>query len=41
LEASLGFAGRLVWYPGEFEMDALAEGVAAVLSGREQARSYT
>jgi len=33
LADSLGFAGRLLWYPGEFEMEALAEGVRNVLKG--------
>ncbi len=33
LADSLGFAGRLLWYPGEFEMEALAEGVRGVLRG--------
>ncbi len=33
LGEALGFAGRLLWYPGEFEMEALAEGVRGVLRG--------
>lgn len=41
LEASLAFMGRLLWYPGEFEMDALAQGVESVLCGRESALAYS
>lgn len=37
---SLGFIGRLLWYPGEFEMEALAEGVRKVLNGEESPRAY-
>jgi len=40
LEEKLSFVGRLLWYPGEFEMDALAEGVRSALLGREIIREY-
>jgi len=40
LEEKLSFVGRLLWYPGEFEMDALAEGVRSALLGHEIIREY-
>ena len=40
LSNSLGYMGRLLWYPGEFEMDALAEGVRKVLTGEETSHEY-
>jgi len=40
LEERLSFVGRILWYPGEFEMDALAQGVRAVLLGKEQVHEY-
>lgn len=40
LSCSLGYIGRLLWYPGEFEMDALAEGVRKVLNGEEVPCAY-
>lgn len=40
LSASLGFIGRLLWYPGEFEMEALAEGVYKVLKKNVIALEY-
>jgi butyrate kinase len=36
----VGFLGRLLVYPGEDEMRALAEGVLRVLQGEETARDY-
>ncbi|RIE08002.1 butyrate kinase [Candidatus Cryosericum hinesii] len=40
LEERLSFVGKILWYPGEFEMDALADGVRAALLGQEQVRDY-
>ena len=40
LTDSLGYIGRLLWYPGEFEMYALAEGVRKVLKGEEVPCEY-
>lgn len=40
LEEKLFFVGKMLWYPGEFEMDALAEGVRAALLGQEQVHEY-
>jgi butyrate kinase len=36
----VGFISKVLEYPGEFEMMALAEGVLRVLSGKEQAKEY-
>ena len=37
----VGNLGRMLLYPGEREMEALALGALRVLSGAEQARSYS
>jgi len=40
LDKQLSFISKIFWYPGEFEMDALAEGVRAALLGKEQIHEY-
>lgn len=40
LKRYIGHLGPLKIYPGEHEMEALAEGVLRVLNGQEKARSY-
>lgn len=40
IEESLSFAGKLLWYPGEFEMETLALRTLAVLRGEEEILEY-
>ncbi|MBN2171289.1 MAG: butyrate kinase [Candidatus Krumholzibacteriota bacterium] len=40
LRDRVGFLGRVFSYPGEREMEALAQGALRVLQGREQAKRY-
>jgi butyrate kinase len=40
IKERVGFISRVLEYPGEFEMVALAEGVLRVFRGKEQAKEY-
>jgi len=40
IAARVGFLGPVRLYPGEFEMEALRDGVRRVLSGEERPRNY-
>jgi len=40
LRERVGFLGRIFHYPGEREMEALAQGALRVLQGREKAKRY-
>lgn len=40
LKDRLGFLGKLLWYPGEFEMESLALNTLAVLQGEFEAYEY-
>jgi butyrate kinase len=40
LKKYISFLGKVIVIPGEFEMEALASGVARVLSGTEKAKEY-
>jgi butyrate kinase len=40
IKDSIGFIAPVKVYPGELEMEALAQGVLRVLQGKEQARIY-
>jgi butyrate kinase len=40
LKEQLGFLGKLLWYPGEFEMESLALNTLAVLQGERAAYEY-
>ncbi len=41
LKESCGWLAPIAVYPGEFEMEALAKGVLRVLSGEEEAKTYS
>ena len=41
IRQNCGFLAPVFAYPGEFEMEALAQGVARVLDGREKVKVYT
>ncbi|MDH7525430.1 MAG: butyrate kinase, partial [Peptococcaceae bacterium] len=40
IKERVGFIARVMVYPGEFEMAALAQGVLRVLKGKEEAKVY-
>ena len=40
IKERVGFISRVLEYPGEFEMVALAEGVLRLFRGKEQAKEY-
>jgi butyrate kinase len=40
VQAAVGWIAQVVVYPGEHELQALAEGVLRVLCGEEPAREY-
>lgn len=41
IRESCGFLAPVVAYPGEFELEAMAQGAVRVLSGQEEAKEYT
>lgn len=41
LSRRVSFLGRVIVYPGEFEMEALAAGALRVMTGEEQGKTYT
>ena len=41
LEEYIGFLGKIIYYPGGYEMEAMQEAVERVLSGEEQPKEYT
>lgn len=40
IKRQLSFLGKLLWYPGEFEMESLALNVFSVLKGESKANKY-
>lgn len=40
IKEQLGFLGRIIWYPGEYEMKALALNTLSVLKGESEAYEY-
>lgn len=41
IQKNCGFLAPVVAYPGEFELEAMAQGAIRVLSGQEEAKEYT